>query len=79
LQAAFVVGSSPANEGTVNAIESPMTRSVEVRVFIDILHKIHAVMDDRICGCMAGNGFRNSQQSAEKGLHTCQVLAETQD
>jgi hypothetical protein len=39
-----VVGSSPANEGTVNAIESPMTRSVEIRVFIDTLHDTVAIV-----------------------------------
>jgi hypothetical protein len=39
LQAAFVVG-SPANEGPVSAIESPMMRSIEIRVFIDTLHEI---------------------------------------
>jgi len=30
---------SPANEGPVSAIESPIMRSVEIRVFIDTLHE----------------------------------------
>jgi hypothetical protein len=39
LQAAFVVGSSPATAGLIKASENQRMRSVEIRVFIDTLRE----------------------------------------
>jgi hypothetical protein len=39
LQAAFVVGSSPATAGLIKASENQRRRSVEIRVLIDTLRE----------------------------------------